>query len=54
MKKRYYCLVCGYVYEPQWGDVMQSIPRGTPFENLPDDWLCPECGATKALFVPMN
>jgi rubredoxin len=44
------CTVCGYVYDPDVGDPDGGIPAGTPFENLPDDWVCPICGATKDQF----
>jgi rubredoxin len=44
------CTVCGYVYDPEVGDPDGGIPAGTPFENLPDDWVCPICGATKDQF----
>ena len=44
------CLVCGYVYDPAMGDPDGGIPAGTPFEDLPDDWVCPECGAEKDMF----
>jgi len=47
---KYQCNVCGYVYEPAKGDSTQSIPAGTAFEDLPDDWTCPECGAGKDEF----
>ena len=36
-----------YVYDPEAGDFERNIPPGTPFENLPDDWCCPKCGAEK-------
>jgi rubredoxin len=42
--------VCGYIYDPIIGDPTQNIPQGTPFEKLPDDWVCPECGVGKDLF----
>jgi rubredoxin len=45
------CLTCGYVYNPNKGDATQNVPGGTPFECLPDDWRCPECGAPKEDFV---
>jgi rubredoxin len=45
------CLVCGYVYDPQIGDPEGGIPAGTSFEALPDDWVCPQCGAPKNQFV---
>ena len=44
------CTVCGYIYDPEVGDPKADIEPGVPFENLPDDWVCPECGATKDLF----
>lgn len=47
------CTVCGYVYEPEKGDPNSDIEPGTPFESLPDDWVCPVCGATKDLFERM-
>lgn len=48
--KRYRCKVCGYIYDPQRGDSKAGIPPGTPFEELPDDWVCPVCGASKDMF----
>lgn len=47
---RYVCTVCGYVYDPAVGDPDNGIPAGTKFEELPDDWVCPVCGAPKADF----
>ncbi len=44
---------CGYIYNPDKGDRKGKIPPGTPFEDLPDDWRCPICGATKAMFKPL-
>ena len=44
---RYECLVCGYIYDPEVGDSMGGIPPGVPFEELPADWVCPQCGAGK-------
>ena len=44
------CNVCGYIYDPQKGDSMGGILPGTSFENLPDDWVCPSCGAGKEAF----
>jgi len=41
---------CGYVYDPAEGDSDHGIEPGTSFENLPDDWECPVCGATKDAF----
>ncbi len=50
--ERYVCSVCGYVYDPEVGDPENGVDPGTPFAELPDDWVCPDCGATKDLFSP--
>lgn len=50
--QRYVCTVCGYVYDPAEGDPDNGIPAGTPFENLPPEWVCPVCGAGKDQFEP--
>ena len=47
---RYTCTVCGYVYDPAKGDPEGKIKPGTPFEELPADWVCPVCGAGKDKF----
>jgi rubredoxin len=47
---RYVCSVCGYVYDPAEGDPESGINPGTSFDDLPDDWCCPVCGATKDQF----
>jgi len=47
---KYECTVCGYVYDPELGDPDSSIKPGTPFEELPDTWTCPVCGAAKSEF----
>ncbi|MEN6374340.1 MAG: rubredoxin [Smithella sp.] len=47
---RYVCSVCGYVYDPAKGDPDGDVAPGTSFEDLPDDWICPICGATKSAF----
>ncbi|MEK9149499.1 MAG: rubredoxin [Candidatus Desantisbacteria bacterium] len=44
---KYVCTVCGYVYDPEVGDSDSGIKPGTTFEELPDDWVCPVCGAGK-------
>jgi rubredoxin len=48
--KKYVCDVCGYVYDPELGDPDQGIAPGTAFEDLPDTWLCPDCGVEKENF----
>ena len=50
--KKYVCGICGYVYDPAKGDSDSGTPRGTLFEELPDDWTCPVCGASKDEFSP--
>jgi len=47
---KYRCTVCGYVYDPQKGDPDSGVKPGTPFEELPGDWVCPSCGADKFAF----
>ena len=44
---KYECSVCGHVYDPEGGDPENGVQPGTPFAELPDDWVCPVCGATK-------
>ncbi len=51
---KYKCLVCGHVYDPAEGDEDSGIPPGTAFEDLPDDWVCPLCGAEKSDFEPLE
>lgn len=50
---RYKCNVCGYLYDPEVGDSTQSVPPGTDFNDLPDDWTCPECGVGKEEFTKL-
>jgi len=52
--KKYRCLMCGYIYDPKAGDPDSGIEAGTAFENLPDDWTCPECGVGKDEFEPAD
>jgi len=47
---KWQCTICGYIYDPAEGDVDNGIAPGTPFEKLPDSWVCPLCGAGKDLF----
>ncbi len=48
--EKYVCTICGYVYDPEVGEPDAGIAPGTSFENLPDDYVCPECGAGKDAF----
>lgn len=45
------CTVWGYIYDPEIGDPEHNVKPGTPFEALPDDWVCPVCNAPKSQFV---
>jgi len=47
---KYVCEVCDYIYDPEKGDSAQDIAPGTAFEDLPDDWFCPECVVGKEMF----
>jgi len=48
--KKYRCKICGYIYDPEKGDPDGGIKPGTPFEEIPNDWVCPVCGASKDEF----
>ncbi|MHA1372201.1 MAG: rubredoxin [Promethearchaeota archaeon] len=50
MAEIWVCAVCGYEYNPEKGDPDNGIKPGTIFEDLPDDWVCPICGAGKDVF----
>lgn len=45
------CSICGYIYDSEEGDPVQNIAPGMLFEELPDEWICPECGASKDNFT---
>ena len=45
--KKYVCNLCGYVYDPEEGDPDNGVVAGTAFEDLPEDWVCPVCGASQ-------
>ncbi len=47
---RWRCTVCGYEYDPERGEPLTGVPPGIAFEDLPDDWACPMCGAAKSEF----
>jgi rubredoxin len=50
MMDKYVCEICGYVYDPEQGDPDNGVAAGTKWEDVPDDWECPVCGASKADF----
>ena len=49
---KYVCTVCGYIYDPVEGDPDNGVAPGTPFADLPEEWVCPECGAPQSDFEP--
>lgn len=51
---KYRCKICGYIYDPTQGDPDGGIKAGTPFEGLPDSWVCPVCGAAKTEFEKLG
>ena len=52
--KDYLCTVRGYIYEPRLGDPDAGIKAGTAFEDLPEDWECPDCGSEKEDFEELE
>ena len=52
--QKYECMLCGYIYDPAKGDPDNGVEPGTAFEDLPDVWVCPECGASKDDFEPVD
>lgn len=48
--ERYVCTVCGYIYDPAVGDPENDVAPGTAFEAIPEEWVCPVCGAMKNMF----
>ncbi len=50
MSQSYKCNICGYIYDPAVGDPDSGVAAGTAFADLPDDWVCPLCGAPKEEF----
>jgi len=51
--QKYEC-PCGYVYDPAAGDDEHGVNPGTPFDKLPEGWVCPKCGAEKEHFYPVD
>ena len=52
--KTYVCNVCSYVYDPAIGDPDNGVAAGTAFDDIPDDWVCPDCGVGKDEFSPAD
>lgn len=49
-EEKWICIICGFIYDEVKGLPNEGIPPGTAFEDIPDDWICPDCGATKSSF----
>jgi rubredoxin len=49
---KWMCESCGFIYDPEIGDPDGGIPAGTAFEDIPETWFCPVCGARKRDFTP--
>lgn len=54
MMEKWECTACGYIYDPEKGDPENGINPGTAFEDLPDDWVCPQCGVDKDFFQKVS
>jgi len=52
--ERWECTVCGYIYDPEVGDPEHGVESGKLFVELPEDWVCPVCGASKEQFVKLE
>ena len=52
--KKYICTVCDYIYDPEVGDEDGGIAAGTAFLDIPNDWVCPDCGVSKDMFEPLE
>lgn len=52
--KKWVCEVCGYIYDPEFGDPDGGVEPRTSFEDISDDWVCPDCGVTKENFSPLD
>jgi len=52
--RKYECIVCGFIYDEAEGLPEEGIPPGTRWDDLPEDWLCPDCGVGKEDFEPLD
>jgi rubredoxin len=52
--EKWECTACGFIYDPEKGDPENGIEPGTLFEDLPDNWVCPQCGVGKEYFQKMS
>mgnify|MGYP000880962328 CR=1 FL=1 len=54
MVERWICNICGYIYDSNEGDSSQEVVPGTLFSELPEDWVCPECGTSIDNFTEID
>jgi rubredoxin len=52
--QKWRCTICDYVYDPEVGDPDNGVEPGTAFDDIPDDWVCPDCGVEKDMFEPYD
>lgn len=52
--QQYECNLCGYIYDPAVGDPDNGVAAGTSFADIPEEWVCPLCGAPKSDFSPLD
>jgi rubredoxin len=52
--EKWECTACGYIYDPEKGDPDNGVAPGTSFEELPEDWVCPQCGVNKEFFQKLT
>lgn len=52
--QKWVCEVCGYIYDPAIGDPDHGVKAGIKFEDIPDSWVCPECGVGKDNFAKLS
>ena len=51
--RQFICTLCGYIYDEAKGDPDSGLAPGTRFEDIPDNWMCPDCGVDKSMFEPV-
>ena len=52
--QKFECVICGHIYDEEFGDPDGGIPAGTKWEDIPDDWVCPDCGVSKFDYEPLE
>lgn len=52
--QKWRCTICDYVYDPAVGDPDNGVEPGTAWEDVPGDWVCPDCGVEKDMFEPLD